>query len=297
MRLLLRILTAIALLTAAVTVVLVENSVHIAPALRPAPAASLADRIARATDSTWQPIEISAPDGIPLRAWLFRPGRPNGSAVVLLHGVADTRAGMMGPAQFLLERGYTVLAPDSRGHGVSGGSLIAYGLKETADLDSWLDWLCLQPGVKRLYGLGVSMGAAVLLESLPREARLRAVVADCPFAAFPEVARDRLHQLTGAPSLVTGPMVALGIFYGRLRYGMDLAQASPAAAVQATTVPILLIHGVLDSNIPVRHSRELRARNSAIQLWEVPGAEHVASFGTAPEEYASRVLAWFAAHP
>jgi hypothetical protein len=49
-----------------------------------------------------------------------------------------------------------------------------------------------------------------------------------------------------------------------------------------------------DANIPPRHSRQLHALNPAMtQLWEVPGADHVASLGTAPQQYESRVTAWF----
>jgi fermentation-respiration switch protein FrsA (DUF1100 family) len=62
-------------------------------------------------------------------------------------------------------------------------------------------------------------------------------------------------------------------------------------------VPILLIHGDADRNIPPRHSRELHALNPATQLWEVPGAPHVASYGTAPEEYERKVVEWFRTHP
>ena len=284
-------------LFASVTVVLVEGSVHIAPPMRAAPDTSRADYVARLTDSSWGPAGIAAADGIPLRAWLFTPRSPNGAAVILLHGVADTRTGTLGHAAFLLEHGYTVLTPDARGHGVSGGSLITYGVVEAGDLDLWAAWLSAQPGVTRLYGLGMSMGAAILLESVARETRFRAVVADCPFATFPEVARDRLHQYSGAPAFVTVPIVRFGILYAGLRYGVDLRRASPAAAIRTTRTPVLLIHGDRDTNIPPRHSRELHALDPASELWEVSGAGHVASIVAASREYPERVLAWFASHP
>jgi pimeloyl-ACP methyl ester carboxylesterase len=61
-----------------------------------------------------------------------------------------------------------------------------------------------------------------------------------------------------------------------------------------THVPILLIHGDRDTNIPPRHSRELHHVNpQSTTLWIVPGATHVATCVTAADEYARRVLAWF----
>jgi pimeloyl-ACP methyl ester carboxylesterase len=40
-------------------------------------------------------------------------------------------------------------------------------------------------------------------------------------------------------------------------------------------VPILLIHGLADNNIPFQQSEEIRNHNPAdIRLWEVPRAGH-----------------------
>jgi len=61
-------------------------------------------------------------------------------------------------------------------------------------------------------------------------------------------------------------------------------------------VPVLLIHGQADSNIPVRHSRMIHARNPATELWEVPGAEHCGAIAVAPKEFEARVMNWFGAH-
>src|ERR1035441_10386321 len=209
-------------------------------------------------------------------------------------GVADSRLGMMAHAAFLVRAGYTVLAPDCRGHGSSGGDIITYGIREADDVHRWADLLLRRPGIHRLYGIGQSMGASILLESLPREPRFRAVVADCPFATFEEVAYDRLEQRGMLGTAVSWPVVQIGFLYTRMRYGLNLRDASPAAAVRFTKVPVLLIHGMKDANIPPRHSRELHALNPATtQLWEVPGADHVASLGAAPQQYQHIVIAWF----
>src|SRR5215813_11577804 len=46
------------------------------------------------------------------------------------------------------------------------------------------------------------------------------------------------------------PTVDAGFLYVRLRYGFNMENASPEQAVVATAVPILLIHGLDDHNIP-----------------------------------------------
>jgi len=260
---------------------------------RPAASPRAADDLARRTDSTWQLAYVTTRDAAVLQGWLFTPARPNGAGVILLHGVSDTRHGVRSHAEFLLRAGYTVLTPDARGHGESGGSFITYGVLEAEDVHVWADWLFAR-GVQRLYGLGESMGASILLESLAREPRFRTVVAECPFATFEEVARYRLAQASGGPEWAFRPITALGFTYARLRYGVDLTKASPLAAVRAAQTPILLIHGQQDTNIPIAQSRELAAANPKwVRLWEAPRATHVNAFGVEPERYIREVLGWF----
>jgi dipeptidyl aminopeptidase/acylaminoacyl peptidase len=285
----------IALGTPVAAVLAGDNALHIRE--RPKASRVVADHLAYETGAGWQPVSIAAADGTPLDAWLFQPAHPNGAAVILLHGVGDSRAGMTSEAEFLLRAGYTALLPDVRGHGASGGDVITYGIREAEDVHRWDGWLLANAGIERLYGLGESMGAAILLQSLACEPRFRAVVAESAFADFPEVAYDRLAQEVGAPRPLFWPIVKGGLLYERLRYGVDLRRASPASVVRATRVPILLIHGTEDRNIPIRHSRELHALNlRATVLWEVPGGHHVDGLATAGPEYIERVLHWFASH-
>src|SRR5262249_34859173 len=86
-------------------------------------------------------VEVRSSDGFRLRGWWIAPNPPTRTAVILLHGVADTRQGMLGHARLLLKNGYSVLMPDSRGHGISEGDRITYGLKEADDIRIWADWL------------------------------------------------------------------------------------------------------------------------------------------------------------
>jgi uncharacterized protein len=285
-------LTGLTLGSVCLSVLITEGALHIWQ--RPAAETPPAEALSRQTGASWGSVQALAGDGVVLDGWLFTPRQTNGAAVIALHGVGDTRLGMMAHAEFLVRAGYTVLAPDCRGHGASGGDVISYGIREAGDVHRWADLLLGRPGIHRLYGIGQSMGASILLESLPREPRFRALVADCPFATFEEIAYDRLEQRGMLGAAVSWPVVHMGFQYTHLRYGLNLWDASPAAAVRSAKIPILLIHGMKDANIPPRHSRELHALNPAMtQLWEVPGADHVASLATAPLQYQHKVTAWF----
>src|ERR1035438_2052325 len=80
-----------------------------------------AQAIAVRNDAVLAEVAVTASDGITLRGWSIRPLHGNGDVVILLHGVADNRMGMIGYADLLLRHGYAVLLPDARAHGESGG--------------------------------------------------------------------------------------------------------------------------------------------------------------------------------
>ena len=249
--------------------------------------------------ATVQDTFLLARDQVTLRAWLLTSHSPNGNTVVLLLGLSDNRIGMMGYAEMLLEHHYTILLPDARAHGVSGGTVATYGLLERDDIQQWFEWLTKRVQPACIYGLGESMGAAQLLQAT-RESHFCAVVVESPFSNFHEIAYDRVGQFfhTG-PWLgrtLVRPAIELAFAYGLWKYGLDLRQVSPEAIASTSEVPILLIHGKDDNNIPVRHSERIAVRNPRIVLWEVPHADHCGAISTSREEFEKRVIAWFDAH-
>ena len=245
-------------------------------------------------------VDIEAGDHVSLRAWLIQPQRGNGNAVILLHGLGDNRLGMTGYAQLLLAHGYAVLMPDSRAHGESGGDLATYGVIERDDIRRWFEWLDQTAHPTCIYGLGESMGAAQLLQSLAVEPHFCAVVAESSFSSFREIAYDRMGQRFGTgPWLgrtILRPVVEIALLIARVEYHVDLTQASPEDAVARTHVPGLLIHGVEDSNIPLRHSLRLVAHHPELSLWQVPGADHCGAMSVVPQEFEQWVVSWFGVH-
>ena len=170
----------------------------------------------------------------------------------------------------MLRHGYTVLLPDARAHGESGGALATYGLLERDDIRRWFEWLVTNQHPHCIFGLGESMGAAQLLQSLQTEPGFCAVVAESSFSNFQEIAYDRVGQFfnTG-PSVgrtVLRPVVFTAFYYARWKYELNMRQVSPEEAIAQTIVPVLLIHGQIDSNIPVRHSRQIHSRNPRLNF-------------------------------
>ena len=254
-----------------------------------------AENHARLSDVT-----MTAADGAILRAWDIVPASGNGNAVILLHGQADNRAGMLGPAGLLLRHGYAVLLPDARAHGESGGAIATYGVLEADDIHRWVAWMRSAEQPRCIDGIGDSMGAAELLRSLDVERDYCAVVAESSFSSFREVAYDRMGQWFGTGAwigrTVLHPAIDFGFLYARMKYGVDLAKASPVRAVAASATPVLLIHGLADTNIPPRHSEQIKGTRPAVVLWEPEHADHCGASSADPSGYEAHVIGWFAAH-
>jgi len=288
---------AFCVLAVAAIVILAENGTRIPPQLRHQPDAALALKMARMTSSRHADVTVQAPDRSTLRAWYFEPASWNRRAVILLHGVADNREGVTAHGTFLLKNGYAVLLPDARGHGESDGDSISYGWRERHDVKLWTNWLAAEKHSESIYGLGESMGAAILIQASTVDPRIKAIVAECPFSTFRDIAYYRVAQLVGLhqrAEWVFAPLIEPAFLYTRARYSVDLYQSSPTDALRASTTPVLLIHGTADTNIPSTHSQLIgKARPANTELWLVPGAAHTQAYGRNPQEYESRVLQWF----
>ena len=250
-----------------------------------------------------RPAEIQTTDGARLEAsWIGPDTMPPASAscVLFLHGVGGARDRVDRFVPALRSAGYAILAPDSRAHGESGGDTITFGLLEKHDAVAWARWM-REHGCSRIFGLGESMGASVLIDAAAMEPLFTAIVADSAFADLLDEARHRAGRLFPFPQLVAGPLarltVAGGSLYTRLALDLDFSQASPIRSIARARTPVLLIHGSLDNRTPPSHSERLAAASpGTTELWLVPGAGHVRSFRAAPEEYNRRMLAWFAGH-
>jgi len=91
-------------------------------------------------------------------------------------------------------------------------------------------------------------------------------------------------------------MIDSALWYVRMRYGVDLNQANPLDAIAKTCTPVLLIHGLSDSNIPSTNSVELhQASLQSSELWLVR-MRHCGASAVDKSQFDARVLQWFHQH-
>jgi alpha-beta hydrolase superfamily lysophospholipase len=259
-----------------------------------------AEQVFTRTQATKIDFSVRAADGVELRGWKVVPPAPNGDWVLLFHGVSDNRTGDLGHAEFLLRHGYSVVMMDSRAHGKSGGDMATYGWKERVDTVAITDALYASEKVGHLYAHGVSMGAAIALQSAAVELRIAAVSAEDPFASLREVTYD-YAGLDVSPILGKTLFRPASIFVMRAvakTGGFDPDEASPEKAVAQRPFPVLLICGTDDHRIPCRHAEAIYdAAIGPKELWIVQGARHASALGQAPAEYENRVVSFFERYP
>ncbi|OGO51129.1 MAG: hypothetical protein A2148_07190, partial [Chloroflexi bacterium RBG_16_68_14] len=238
--------------------------------------------------------EVSFPsrDGTRLAGW-FIPARTAAPApaVVLSHGWARSRAELLPHANFLHRAGFAVLAFDYRHRGKSGGDAITLGLRERGDLLGALDALSARPEVDagRLGVLGMSMGAVVAILVAAHDQRVRAVVAECPYATQEAIMARALRHYFYLPHF---PFAPLGKWLIERRLGQSLDGPQPFDVVVALSPrPIFLIADERDAVIGADETERLfQEAREPKRFWLIPGAAHARGWQAAPEEYERRVL-------
>jgi uncharacterized protein len=264
------------------------------------------------TGSQRRDFDVRAPDGVLLRGWKVTPLHPNGSWVLLFHGVADNRIGTLGQSEFLLRAGYSVVMMDARAHGASEGSMSTYGWLERNDTRAIVNALLLSEHVGaglappastappfHLFALGESLGAGIALQSAAADPRIEAVVAEAPFASLREATYDyaglQKSPLLGKTLFAPGAWTML--YRGQSIAGFPAAEVAPEKSVVARAFPVFLICDTADVILPCRHAERIyAAARGPKQLWVVPRAFHTAAYGFAPEEFRRRILSFFAAY-
>ena len=297
--------------------------------------------LVREADTYFRPIGaqredfvVKAPDGVTLRGWKVRPPNPNRSWVLLFHGVADNREGVITQAEMLLKAGYSVVMMDARAHGASEGPIATYGWLERNDTKSIIDELIrseiyrhMDEGFRNgtitmekyegpfpipespgrtsaqlgaplhIFALGESMGAGIALQSAAADPRIEAVVAEASFANLREASYD-YAGLRKSPLLgktLLAPFSWTLIYRGEKAAGFPASGVSPEKSVAERAFPVLLICDENDEALPCRHTEMIyAAARGPKQLWKVPGAFHTAALGFQPAEFRRRVLTFFA---
>jgi fermentation-respiration switch protein FrsA (DUF1100 family) len=233
-------------------------------------------------------VRFRTTDGLTLRGWYIPSSRRAKGTILVTHGYPADKGDLLPLVQFLHRR-YNLFLFDFRSFGQSEGSVTTVGYREQEDLRAAIRYLRGR-GETNIGGFGFSLGAAVLL--LVEDADLKGIVADSSFADMERMVEAVYGYL---PGVTKAPIVWLIRSYASA-LGVDIGVIDPRRAIAKAQVPILIIHGAGDRQIPVEHARLLyeAAPPDRAELWIIEGADHGGTYARDPKKYREKVLAFFA---
>ncbi|MGM9988180.1 MAG: alpha/beta hydrolase [Bacillaceae bacterium] len=220
--------------------------------------------------------------------------------VVSVHGYTSSKAQQAKFIRMFHNLGFNVISYDHRNHGESGGSYTTYGLLESEDLKTVVDYAKDRFGQDAMIGIhGVSMGAATtLLYGGMVEDGADFYIADCAYSNFKEEAEYRLAEdYPIIPSFLHKPIVFLGDFVYKMRSDFSIAEASPLKHIKNIKKPVLFINTKTDEYIPPYMTDELyAAKEGTKSLYLTETGEHAKAFDVNPKQYTQEVIGFLKAN-
>jgi uncharacterized protein len=268
----------ISLLVLLIPIVAALHPLHTVPKRTPA-----------ALGLSFEDVRFRSADGVELAAWLVPHPHPRGN-LVFCHGHGRSRGQAAALLTIFHDLGLNVLAFDFRGHGDSDGHTSAFGYREVEDLiaaEAYLNRRC--PGQPLLLA-GVSLGAAVALQTLPKLPKVRGVWSEGAFAHFTNAVDYKFSPL---PDLLRRPLVTCYYWLGWLDCGLWAPSVNPVECLQGVTVPIFFCHGRRDELVPFAEGETLyRSYGGPKGHWWVEGASHYNVRQRNHREYLCRLRAF-----
>jgi alpha-beta hydrolase superfamily lysophospholipase len=221
-------------------------------------------------DLYYRDLTLGTADGLDIAAWYAPALEPGAPSILLNHGLLGSKWGMLTLVPWLHEAGYNVMLLDFRGHGSSDLRPTTIGPEEVLDVQAALDWLEAEGVGDRVAGLGMSLGAAALVNTALEDERLDALVLDSLFADWGDT--DYAEDYRLPPEwLVPGV-------------------PNPEELLPYIDVPVFVIHGTADILTHEDHAHRLyKAANEPKEIW-INDSGHAWSAWTYPDLYRHKVL-------
>jgi len=233
----------------------------------------------------YEGITFKSADGIKLSGWLI-PNNKTKKTVIVMHGYPADKANLLGIAEFLT-KDFNVFLFDFRSFGKSEGSYTTAGYLEKNDIIGAINYLEKEKNLTKIGLYGFSMGGAVALMS--SNENVKAIVTDSAYARL----SNMVNHMYGPFFILKHPLSYLTKLYGLMFLGLNVDDINPVDDIKNLRIPILLIHGDNDSQIPVDEAYSLHDANKKSEIWIVKGAEHGMAHYNNRKEYENKVVGFF----
>ena len=227
-------------------------------------------------------------DNLTLTADIYSISNPKAN-IVLLHGIRSNKEHWHNMALWLNRNGYNAIALDMRAHGESQGTYCSFGYYEKQDISKLIDTLQAQ-GFNQNFGIwGHSLGAAVALQTLAVDKRLKFGIVESSYADFKQITKDYSRYYLHFESDYLNNFL---LERAAEKACFPLDQVNPVDYCAAIDQPVMIVHGIADHKINVKNARVLydKITGKQKQLVLINGAGHTNIHQIGGESYKNKVL-------
>jgi dienelactone hydrolase len=233
---------------------------------------------------------IPVADGETLAGWYAPPAETPGPVVLVLHGSGGDRRGALAHARILYNAGYGVLVYDQRALGESTGKIRSVGMNDRRDITPIIDWLSTRPEVdaERVGGVGLSLGAQILVMAAPDEPRLKAIWSD-------GLTVNSLEDFSPAANLRDQftAFIDKQVYWAAEQWLKDDLIPFKQLIPQIAPRHLMLVAGGSDPYEPYFTRGYIPYMGENARYWIVENAWHVGGLTVEPELYSQRMLEFF----
>jgi pimeloyl-ACP methyl ester carboxylesterase len=238
---------------------------------------------------------VNSSSGVPI-SFLYIPLSDDGAApekiVFLFHGYNSSGEAVKKYAEFFLREGFSVIIPDNRFCGHSGGENLGLAVLDANDTLAIFNWIkdCF-PGKIPVGLFGESFGAAqaIILAASSQIRDISFVISDSSFSDLYTFLKERVrvdYRIKAFPLLTIATVIL------KKKYGIDAKNTSPLRSLsKCGEIPMFFIHGENDTYILPQMSIDLyNAKNSGYKkFFLAEGAGHCAAYESDPDTYEEKL--------
>lgn len=238
-------------------------------------------------------LDFISKDGLKLKALLLRTDSlKSKGTIIMIHGIRAYKERFIPISKQLTDKGYNVVLPDLRAHGESEGKYCTFGNKEKYDISCLIDSLKTKSTINDNYIIwGQSLGAAVSLQALSIDKRLKLGIIESTFSDYRQIVHDYSKNMIGFDAKV---MVDYFIWLSEKIGGFEADETVPANSAKNIKQPVLMVHGEKDKRIKIEYAQLNYANLSSNkkQFIAFEEANHLNVWQVGGEAYFNKVISF-----
>lgn len=244
----------------------------------------------------YRKFSVKTEDGVTLKGWNVcsnDSATPKG-AVIMFHGHAGNKAGILREAEALNRLGYCVYSIDFRAHGESEGNTCTVGYNESKDVKATYEYVQKEFADHQIILWGISMGAATISKAMTDYNSIKPakVILEMPFGSLTDAVKGRLRTM----HLPEQPFSTLLTFWGGAEQGFWAFSHNPEEYVKNIHCPTLVQWGVRDARVTEKETNDvfnnLGTSNKTLVRYE--NAAHESLYKKEPGKWVQSVSVFLA---